>query len=584
MVRRTMRVVKLAQNRQHLSPMNPTPSPPTFRQGLRDDVLAAAIVAVLLIPQSIAYALLAGLPPEVGLYASVLPLVAYALVGSSSVNAVGPAAVLALMTVQALAPFMPRVDATAAALVLAVEVGLLLAAAAALKLDALATLLSAPVLQGFSTGAAVSIALSQLPALLGSPARGSNAIDLFHSWREAGARGDWADAGTTAFGLGALVLLVLARRHLQRLAARWLAADHAVLAGRAAPLVVIVAAATIAWSTNAPAHGVAVVGALPELHLPFGLPPADPALWLALLPSAALIALVTFVSSFAVAERLGLQRGEHVDGRSELAGLAAANLAAGLSGGMPVGGSISRSALNAEAGARTRWAGVWTALFFALAVLLFATPVAWLPRSVLAASIVVPVIAAAEWSAYPRAWRYSHHEAAIMLLVAALTVLQSTQWALGVGVLVSIALMLRHAARPHAALIGRVPGTEHYRNVERYATELTPGVMSLRIDESLLFLNARQLPALVARHLDAYPDTRRVLLQMTPVNRIDLSGLEALSALQTVLQERGIRLDLTEVKGPVLDGLRAAGWSSWFTGRLYLSHHQGVHDEHGMAP
>ncbi|MET0336051.1 MAG: SulP family inorganic anion transporter [Rhizobacter sp.] len=582
MVRRTKRVVKLAQNRPQ--PMNSLPSASYRHNGLRDDLLAAVIVAVLLIPQSIAYALLAGLPPEVGLYASVLPLVAYALVGSSSVNAVGPAAVLALMTVQALAPLVPKVDASAAALVLAIEVALLLAAAAALKLDALASLLSAPVLQGFSTGAAVSIALSQLPALLGSPARGSNARDLFQSWREAGGHGYWADAGTAAFGLGALALLVLARRHLQRIAARWLSPEQAVLVGRAAPLFVIVLAALIAWATNAPAHGVAVVGALPALHLPFGLPPFDADLWLALLPAASLIALVTFVSSFAVAERLGLQRGEHVDGRRELAGLAAANAVAGLSGGMPVGGSISRSALNAEAGARTRWAGVWTALFFAIAVLLFATPVAWLPRAVLAASIVVPVIAAAEWGAYARAWRYSRNETAIMFLVAALTVVQSTQWALGAGVLVSIALMLQHAARPHAALIGRVPGTEHYRNVERYATELTPGVMSLRIDESLLFLNPRQLPGLVARHLDAYPDTLRVVLQMTPVNRIDVSGLEALRALQSVLRGRGIRLDLTEVKGPVLDGLRAARWSEWFGGRLYLSHHHGVNDEQGMAP
>ena len=554
------------------------------RTALRDDVLAAAIVAVLLIPQSLAYALLAGLPPQVGLYASLLPLLAYALVGSSSVNAVGPAAVLALMTVQAIAPVAQRVDPSAAALVLATEVGLLLALASALKLDALASLLSAPVLQGFSTGAAVSIALSQLPALVGSPARGTNARELFTAWWQAGEGGRFAHAATAAFGLGALVLLVVARRHLPRLAARWLTRDHAVLVGRAAPLLVIAVTTVLAWASAAPSHGVAVLGELPALALPLALPPLDAALWLDLLPAASLLALVTFVSSFAVAESLALQRGEHADGRRELAGLAASNVVAGLSGGMPVGGSFSRSALNAEAGARTRWAGVWTAVFLAVAVLLFATPLAWLPKAVLAASIVVPVLAIAEWGAFARAWRYSRGEATVMLLVAVITVLQNTQWALGVGVLVSVALLLQHAARPHAALIGRVPGTEHYRNVERYATELTPGVMSLRIDESLLFLNARQLPALVARHLDAHPDTRRVLLQMTPVNRIDLSGLEALRSLQSVLRERGIRLDLSEVKGPVLDGLRAAAWSRWFDGRIYLSHHQGVRDEQGMAP
>jgi SulP family sulfate permease len=163
-----------------------------------------------------------------------------------------------------------------------------------------------------------------------------------------------------------------------------------------------------------------------------------------------------------------------------------------------------------------------------------------------------------------------------------LTVVVDTQWALGAGVAVSIGLLLQHTARPHVALIGRVAGTEHYRNVERYAVELTPGVMSLRIDESLLFTNSRYLPGVVASHLATYPDTRRVLLQMSPVNRIDLSGLEALRSLQQVLVERGIRLDLSEVKGPVLDGLRASDWPQWFRGKVFLSHHQGVNDEAGM--
>jgi len=546
-------------------------------------MLAAAIVAVLLIPQSLAYALLAGLPPQVGVYASLLPLLAYAMVGSSSVNSVGPAAVLALMTAQAMGPVTgpEGVSPSLAALVLATEVGLLLALAALFKLDALASLLSAPVLQGFSTGAAISIALSQLPALLGSPAHGASARELLLSWWQSGR---WGHAVTAAFGLGALLLLTVARRGLLGIASRHLSRDAVVLMGRALPLGVISAAVLLAWLVSAASRGVAVVGPLPPFNLPLAWPPFDPDLWWKLLPSAALIALVSFISSFAVAETLALQRGEHVDGRRELAGLAAANLAAGVGGGMPVGGSFSRSAVNAEAGARTRLAGAWAALFMALAVLLLAAPLALLPRAVLAASIVVPVLGVAEWGAFARAWRYSRGEALVMFAVAALTVLQDTQWALGVGVAVSIGLLLKHTARPHAALIGRVPGTEHYRNVERYATELTPGVLSLRIDESLLFTNARQLLGVVARHLDTHPDTRRVLLQMTPVNRIDLSGLEALGALQGVLTTRGIRLDLSEVKGPVLDALRAAGWSRWFQGRLFLSHHHGVNDEQGMAP
>ncbi|MBC7956606.1 MAG: sulfate transporter, partial [Cytophagales bacterium] len=289
---------------------------------LRDDLLAALIVAVLLIPQSLAYALLAGLPPQVGIYASLLPLLAYAAVGSSSVNAVGPAAVLALMTAQVLAPVVGAdgVSPSVAALVLATEVGLLLAAAAVFKLDALASLLSAPVLQGFSTGAALSIALSQLPALLGSPAHGANAQELLRSWWQSGT---WGHALTASFGLAALLLLTVARGALTRLAARYLSREHAGLVGRASPLLLIGAAAAVAWWSAAPSHGVAVVGPLPDLGLPLALPLLDAALWWQLLPGASLLALVTFVSSFAVAESLGLQRGEHVDGRRELAGLAA---------------------------------------------------------------------------------------------------------------------------------------------------------------------------------------------------------------------------------------------------------------------
>ncbi|HEX3140093.1 MAG TPA: SulP family inorganic anion transporter, partial [Rhizobacter sp.] len=347
-------------------------------RGLRDDLLAAAIVAVLLIPQALAYALLAGLPPQVGIYASLLPMLAYAALGSSSVASVGPAAVLALMTAQAMAPVVgpEGVSPSLAALVLATEVGLLLAAAAVFKLDALASLLSAPVLQGFSNGAAVSIAFSQLPALLGSPAHGASSNELALSWWRSGA---WGHALTAAFGLGTLVLLVLARRLPRR---------HA-MAARAAPLVVICVAALLAWASAAPARGVAVIGSLPALGLPLALPPFDAALWGQLLPGASLIALVTFVSSFAVAENLALQRGEHVDGRRELTALAAANLVAGVGQGMPVGGSFSRSAVNADAGARTRMAGVWAALFMALAIVLLAAPLAWLPRAALAASIVL---------------------------------------------------------------------------------------------------------------------------------------------------------------------------------------------------
>jgi SulP family sulfate permease len=546
---------------------------------MRDDLVAAFIVAILLIPQSLAYALLAGLPPQVGVYASILPMLVYAALGSSSVNSVGPVAVVALMTAQAIAPVLREgTPAVQAALVLAAEVGLLLAVATALKLDALAALLSTPVLHGFSTGAAFAIALAQMPVLLGSSARGHTAPDVAWAWWHSGVPGQ---ALTAVFGIGALALLFLARRFAARLLRRWLAPDRALLAARCAPLLVVAIAIAAAWAGRADAAGVALVGTLPAFGLPIALPPLDAALWLALLPSAASIALVAFVSSLAVAEGLALRRREQVDARRELAGLAGANLVASVASGMPVGGSFSRGALNAEAGARTRAAGAFAALFMALAMLLLAAPLGWLPRTVLAATIVAAVLGVVEWRAFAEAWRYARSEFVVMLVVATLVLLASAQWALGAGVALTIALLLQRSARPHVARIGRVGQTEHYRNVDRHAVQCTPGVLALRIDESLLFTNARSLLNIVGHQLALLPDTRRVVLLMSPVNAIDFSGLEALRTLHDVLAERAIRLDLTEVKGPVLDRLKAGSWSRWFAGRVFLSHHQGMLDERG---
>jgi SulP family sulfate permease len=171
-----------------------------------------------------------------------------------------------------------------------------------------------------------------------------------------------------------------------------------------------------------------------------------------------------------------------------------------------------------------------------------------------------------------------------MLSVGLLTLLVSSEAALATGVALSIGLLLQRSANPHVARIGRVGDTEHYRNVDRYDAQSTPGVLALRIDESLVFTNARRLTNVVAQHLVTLPATRRVVLLMSPVNAIDFSALEALRALHEVLAERNIRLDLSEVKGPVLDRLRAGAWDKWFQGRVFLSHHQGMLDVDGRGP
>lgn len=544
-----------------------------LKDKLGDDAVAALVVSVLLIPQSLAYALLAGLPAQVGLYASLLPLLAYALLGSSPYLNVGPVAVLALMIMQSLALAPAGVSPSEAALVLAAEVGLLLAAAALLRLDALAALLSVPVLQGFEAGATLAIAASQLPALLGSPAQGGTLGAL---WRSADATGWRLDAPSAALGLGAIAALLLSRRALGPLLQRWMGAARAALLVRLAPLAVLLTALLIAWALRPPS--LALIGALPPLQLSLTLPRLDAGVWQALLPGAAMIALMAYVSSLTVAESLARRHGQRVQPRRELMGLAGANLAAALSGGMPVAASFSRSVLVSDAGSRSRFTGVLVALLMGLALLTLAPVLAWLPRAVLAATIVVAVLSGLSARPFVLAWRYDRAEALLMATVALLVLLEGISLALGLGVLGSIALLLQRTARPHVALIGRVPGTEHYRNVDRHRVELDPQVLGLRIDESLLFTNVRSLADVVQAHLDQHPQARRVLLQMSPVNGIDVSGLEALHELQDALARQERRLDLSEVKGPVLDRLRAGGFERWFRGRIYLSHHQGMHD------
>jgi SulP family sulfate permease len=383
---------------------------------------------------------------------------------------------------------------------------------------------------------------------------------------------------TALYGVVALVALWLLRQHGARWLARLMRPERATLLARFGPLAVLVSAMAIAAATDAGRHAVALVGALPELGLGFGWPPLDASLWWTLLPSAAPIALVTFVSSLVVAESLARRQGTRIEPRRELLGLAAANAVAALGSGMPVAGSFTRSVVNLDAGSRTRMTGVFTAVMMGLAIVLLAEPLAQLPSAVLAATILVAVLSVLDWRPFKEAWHYSRPEWALMAAVAAITLVHGVAWALAIGVAGSIALLLQRTARPHVALIGRVPGTEHFRNVGRHEVELTPGVMGLRIDESLLFTNARQLSDVVQQQLAAHPDTRRVVLLMSPVNRIDFSGLNALQDLHELLHGRGIRLDLSEVKGPVLDALQRSGWTAWFDGRVFLSHHQAMRD------
>lgn len=527
------------------------------RRPTRDDLLAALTVSALLLPQSLAYALLSGLPPVVGVMASLLPLLGYAALGSSPTLGVGPAALLALVTAQAVG----QLGAAHAAppvlvgLVLALETGLLLLLAGWLRMDALAALLSAPVLAAFSSGAALTIALGQLPALLGTRLSGGALVDWLPPLLDG--RVPAPHPGALAFGAATVAALLAAKR--------WLP----VRLARQAPLALVLGAGALSAALlPAQLPVVGSVSLLEGLRFP-GLQQAPLALWGAALPTAALLALVAYVSSLAAAQTLAQRRGETLQPRRELLGLGAANALAGLSGGMPVAGSFSRSGVMHEAGARTRWAGAFTAAAFLLWITAGAPLLAALPTAVLAGTIIVAVLPMAEWQPFVKAWRYARAEALLMGAVAGLVLAVGSGWALSVGVVGAVALLLQRTARPHWAEVGRLPGTDVFRNVKRFEVDTLPHVLSLRLDEALCFTNARWFSDTLEAELAQRPQVRHLLLMMTGVNAIDLSGLEALQQLARQLGARGLQMHLSELKGPVADQLHLAGLADWLPGRVY---------------
>lgn len=530
----------------------------------------------MLVPQSLAYAMLAGLPPQVGLYASILPLVAYALFGTSRTLAVGPVAVISLMTAAAVGAVAERGTEAylQAAVTLALLSGLVLLAMAALRLGFLANLLSHPVISGFISAAGVLIAAGQVEHLLGVSAGGDTLPGIVAGL--AGALGG-TNPVTLAIGLAATGLLFWARGHLKALLRRaGMAPRAADLLGRAAPLAAILLAILAVWLLALAEHGVRLVGEIPAGLPPFALPEFDRALWIELLPAAVLISLVGFVESVSVAQTLAAKRRQRIDANQELVGLGTANLAAAVSGGYPVTGGFARSAVNFDAGAATPLAGALTALGILAAALFLAPLFGLMPKAVLAATIIVAVLSLVDLRAIRRSFAYSKADFAAMATTIAVVLLVGIEPGIVAGVLVSLALFIRRSATPHIAVVGRVPGTEHYRNVLRHAVLTSPEVLSLRLDESLWFANARALEDRVIEEVAARPGLRHVVLMCPAVNAIDASALESLEMIAGRLRAAGLGFHLSEVKGPVMDALRRSDFFAHFDGQVFLSQFEAM--------
>ncbi|WP_288369934.1 sulfate permease [uncultured Marinobacter sp.] len=541
------------------------------RDQVTSDLIAAVIVTVMLIPQSLAYALLAGLPAHVGLYASILPLVIYAVFGTSRTLSVGPVAVASLMTAAALAPLAEAgtPEYLAGAVLLAVMSGLMLTVMGVMKLGFMANFLSHPVISGFITASGIVIAASQLKHLFGIQSSGHNLIDIVGSLF--GALGD-TNMPTLLVGTGALLFLIWSRRYLKPVLKRLgLAPRAADIITKTAPILAVVVTTLVAWALRLDEQGVRLVGDIPSGLPVFTMPSLDPSLWSQLAVSALLISVVGFVESVSVGQTLAAKRRQRIDPDQELIGLGTANLGSGFSGGMPVTGGFSRSVVNFDAGAETPAAGAYTAVGIALATLFLTPAIAWLPQATLAATIIVAVATLIDLPALVRTFRYSRTDFGAMLATIVLTLAHSVEAGIIAGVALSIGLFLFRTSRPHSAVVGLVPGTEHFRNVLRHDVELCPKVTFLRVDESLYFANARFLEETVMDLVSREPELTDLVLVCPAVNLIDASALESLEAINERLHDAGARLHLSEVKGPVMDRLKGTEFLEHLGGGVYLS-------------
>lgn len=546
------------------------------RTTLGQDLFAALIVTLMLIPQSLAYAMLAGLPPQVGLYASIAPIVAYAAFGTSRTLSVGPVAVVSLMTAAAVGDIAASGSASyvEAALVLALLSGVVLLGMALLRLGFLATFLSHPVISGFITASAVLIAASQLKHVLGVRLEGDALLELVPAIVEALPA---TNVPTLVIGVLATGFLFWVRKGLKPLLLRiglpTRAADFATKAG---PVVAIIATTLTVAALDLASNGVRVVGVVPAGLPPLSIPRFDAGLWTQLLPAAALISLVGFVESISVAQTLAAKRRERIDANQELVGLGSANVAAALTGGYPVTGGFARSVVNFDAGARTQLAGVFTAAGIALVALLFTPLFRNLPQAALAATIIVAVLSLVDLGTVRHTWRYSKSDFAAMAATILVVLTVGVEAGIVAGVALSIALYLWRTSRPHIAVVGQVPGTEHFRNIERHTVLTSPHVLSVRVDESLYFANARYLEDRLYDEIAQRPEIRDVVLMCPAVNYIDASALDSLEVVNARLGQAGVEFHLSEVKGPVLDRLQRSHFLDHLTGRVFLSHHQAM--------
>ncbi len=549
------------------------------RDDLPSDITAGTVVAIMLIPQSMAYALLAGLPPEMGLYASILPLIVYAIFGTSSSVGMGPVAIVSLMVSSTLLPMAPAMSAEyiGYAVTLSLMSGLMMVALGMIKAGFFTNFMSHPVIAGFTSAAALIIAFSQFKYLLGIDLERSSFIPKI-LW-DAANKLNQVHVPTLLIGAGSLALLFgrnmigSALKRVGLLGEFW-----GDILPKAMPLVLVVVTTGLVWLLDLEAAGVRVVGEIPRGLPSISVPPIDLGVMEKLFVGAFLIAVVGFLESVSVARTLASKRRQKIVPDQELIAIGAANVASAFSGGYPVAGSFSRSVVNFSSGARTQLSGLVTVGFMIVTLLLLTPALYNLPNAALAAIIVVAVSSLIDFQPVGHMWKYMKLDAVSFLAAFAAVLVLGVEEGILVGMALSIVFFLWRTSQPNLVELGRLGGTEQFRDKRSNEVTTYDNMLLLRVDMSLYFANAAYLEDFVLRYIADHPKIEHFVLVCSSVNVIDASALETLESLESRLKGAGVTMHLAAVKSSILKRLKAVDFFTKLEpGRVFLSaHHAAV--------
>ncbi|MFC6052513.1 sodium-independent anion transporter [Acinetobacter sp. Ac_877] len=544
------------------------------QNAFKSDLLSSLIVIAMLVPQGMAYAMLAGLPPVMGLYASIVPMIIYALVGSSPTLSIGPVAIISMMTFATLNPLFEVGSPVyiQAACLLALMVGVISLLLGMMRFGFLIQLISHPVIKSFIIASALLIALGQLKFLFDVPLQANNIPEFLISIFE---YFSLIHLQSLFLGIAAILFLIFIPKVFNHPTIAGLFKSSAFLS-RAVPLFLVVISIGLVYFLNLQNIGIKTVGVIPSGFPPLSMPYWTWDLVITLFPGATMIAMISFVESLSIAQATALQQRSQLNSNQELIALGLANIGAGITSAFPVTGSLSRTVVNADAGAKTPMAGVLSSLFIVIVSLYFTGFFSDLPLAVLAATIIVSIWKLVDFKPFFETWQYSKADGIAMWVTFFGVICIDISTGLIIGIISTFILLLWRISRPHIAVIGLIEGTHHFRNVQRYDVVTNPHILSIRVDENLSFLNANALKGFLINEVSKNHDLKHVVLNCSSVSSIDLSALEMLEDLNLELAKLNICLNLSEIKGPVMDKLQQSKLLAQLKGQIFLTHYKSI--------